>query len=147
MKSERGTALVEFALVLPLLSALFLGIVNFGRALDYYNQMTQAVSQGARAAAVDQNPSGAGAVTANSIQTQVVNGTAQPELKSGMKICITGPVPTAVGQPVTVTGTFNFSLWPSGIIPIPKPSLSTSSTERAEVVPSTGVGYTASCSP
>jgi hypothetical protein len=52
-------------------------------------------------------------------------------------------VPSAVGQPITVKATFSFSLWPSSIIPIPKPSLTVSTTERAEVVPPSGVGYTA----
>lgn len=143
-RDQRGQALVEFALVLPILLALFLGILNFGRALDYYNQMSQSVSQAARAAAVDQNPNNVGAVGSNSIQNQIVSGTAQPELRDGEQICISN-VPTNVGDPVEVTGTFHFSLWPSGVIPIPKPSISVSSTERAEVVPLSGVGYTASC--
>jgi TadE-like protein len=140
-RDQRGQALVEFALVLPLLLMLFLGIVNFGRALDYYNQLTQLVGQGARAAAVNCNPDGT--CPATSIQSQLVNSyTGQPELKQGEQVCIMN-VPTAIGQPITVKAKFTFSLWPSAIIPIPAPTLTASSTQRAEVVPSTGVGYTA----
>src|SRR5262249_13287565 len=101
-------------------------------------------SQAARAAAVDQNPNNVGPVTAKSIQNQLVSETAQPELKDGEQICIAN-VPSAVGQPVKVTGHFSFKLWPSGVIPIPKPTISVSATERAEVVPLSGVGYTATC--
>jgi Flp pilus assembly protein TadG len=150
--SERGTAVVEFALITPILFALVLGIINFGRALDYYNQLTQLASQGARAAAVDRNPDGSGPPTANSIQSQLVNQyTTQPELKSGEHICITR-TPSSVGDAVTVTASFSFSLWPTGVIPIPKPRLTTSSTERAEVVPldasgNVNLGYSASCYP
>jgi Flp pilus assembly protein TadG len=133
---------VEFALVAPILFAIVLGILNFGRALDYYNQMTQIAGQGARAAAVNCNPDGTTCPANSNFQSQLVNGTAQPELRSGEHVCVMN-TPTAVGQPVTVKVSFNFSLWPTGIIPIPKPSLTTSSTERAEVVPGGGVGYTA----
>ena len=52
-RDERGTALVEFALIAPLLFLLLFGIIDFGRALDYYNQVTQLAGQGARAAAVN----------------------------------------------------------------------------------------------
>jgi Flp pilus assembly protein TadG len=138
--SERGTALVEFALIAPILFAVILGIVDFGRALDYYNQMTQLVGQGARAAAVNCNPDGT--CPGNAIQSQLVNDTAQPELKQGEHVCIMN-VPSAVGQPVTVKATFDFTLWPTSIIPIPKPHLSVTSTHRAEVVPASGVAYTA----
>ena len=57
-RDQRGTALVEFALIAPLLFLLLFGIIDFGRALDYYNQVTQLAGQGARAAAVNRNPDG-----------------------------------------------------------------------------------------
>ena len=53
LRSERGTAVVEFALVGPILFLLVLGILDFGRALNYYNTLTQLAGQGARAAAVE----------------------------------------------------------------------------------------------
>ena len=49
---------MEFALIAPLLFLLLFGIIDFGRALDYYNQVTQLAGQGARAAAVNRNPDG-----------------------------------------------------------------------------------------
>ena len=57
-RSERGTAVVEFALIAPLLFLIVFGIIEFGRILNDYNQLTQLAGQGARAAAVNRNPDG-----------------------------------------------------------------------------------------
>ncbi len=47
---ERGTAMVEFALVLPLLIGLFMGIFEFGLNLRAQNQVADAAGQAARIA-------------------------------------------------------------------------------------------------
>lgn len=49
---ERGQALVEFALVLPLFLLLLLGIVQFGTVFRDYIALTDATRVGARQAAV-----------------------------------------------------------------------------------------------
>ena len=50
-RSERGAALIEFALVLPLLLVLVSGIIDFGRALFMLNNLTNSARAGARFAA------------------------------------------------------------------------------------------------
>jgi Flp pilus assembly protein TadG len=50
--NERGAALVEFALILPVLVMFVFGIVEFGRAYSARIQLTSAVREGARAAAL-----------------------------------------------------------------------------------------------
>ncbi|MHB1487568.1 MAG: TadE family protein [Acidimicrobiales bacterium] len=50
LRGEGGAALVEFALVMPLLIALLYGIVSFGVALAVKQSITQAASDAARAA-------------------------------------------------------------------------------------------------
>jgi Flp pilus assembly protein TadG len=139
--SERGTALVEFALIAPLLFLLLFGIVDLSRALDYYNQLTQLAGQGARAAAVNRNPDGTALSSSNkfSIQQQLVNNyTKQPELKNGEVICIMSPVPTNPGDPVTVKASYHFNFIPlvgaaahafGGI------TLSATETQRAAAAP------------
>ena len=47
-RSEKGVELVEFALILPLLLLLCLGVIEFGRAYYTYNILTKAVRDGAR---------------------------------------------------------------------------------------------------
>lgn len=51
-RSERGQAMVEFALVLPILLVLVLGIIQFGILFNNYVTLTDAVRAGARQAAV-----------------------------------------------------------------------------------------------
>lgn len=48
--------LVEFAVVVPVLLLILLGIIDFGRFLNYSNQETQMSGQAARWAAVNINP-------------------------------------------------------------------------------------------
>jgi Flp pilus assembly protein TadG len=51
-RSERGGAVFEFAMLLPLISILFLGIVDFSRAMLAYNALTHASEAAARFASV-----------------------------------------------------------------------------------------------
>jgi Flp pilus assembly protein TadG len=55
----RGQALVEFALVLPLLLLLVFGIVDAGRLIYAYNTVSNSARNGARVAIVNQSTSGA----------------------------------------------------------------------------------------
>ena len=50
--SERGAAMIEFALLLPLLVMLVFGIITFGRAYFAKVELASAVREGARAAAL-----------------------------------------------------------------------------------------------
>ena len=47
-KQQRGFAIVEFLIILPLLLLLLLGVSEFGRTLYQYNTLTKAVRDGAR---------------------------------------------------------------------------------------------------
>ena len=49
--SQRGIAMTEFAIVMPLLLLLLFGVTELGRALVRYNTLTKAVQDGARHAA------------------------------------------------------------------------------------------------
>jgi Flp pilus assembly protein TadG len=51
-RNEKGAAIVEFALVVPLLLLLLWGIVDIGRAFYTLNNLASAVREGARTAAV-----------------------------------------------------------------------------------------------
>ena len=53
IRSERGAELVEFALVLPLLLLLCLGVIEFGRAYYTYNILTKAVRDAVRYASAE----------------------------------------------------------------------------------------------
>lgn len=59
LRNDDGQALVEFALVTPLLLLLILGIIEFGHAWSMTQVITDAARQGARTAAVLNSAPGA----------------------------------------------------------------------------------------
>ena len=132
-RDQRGQALVEFALVLPILLLLVIGIFDFGQALNYYNQESQLVGQGARAAAVNRCPDGTaigGTGGCTSIQQQISETYANGALNKN-PICITLPNGAAAGQPVTVSTTYPFKLL--GFIGGATINITASQTERQEI--------------
>ena len=52
-RKERGAALVEFAIILPLLLLIVLGIVEFGWTFGQYNDIRHGAREAARLAAVN----------------------------------------------------------------------------------------------
>jgi len=52
--ADRGAVAVEFALLLPLLLLILMGIIDFGRMLNAQETLTQAAREGARLEALDQ---------------------------------------------------------------------------------------------
>src|SRR5436309_16080784 len=56
---ERGTAVVEFVLVAPVLLVILFAMLDLGKAFNYWIDTTQLASSGARFAVVNANPGGA----------------------------------------------------------------------------------------
>lgn len=148
-RDQRGTAVVEFALVAPILFLLVFGILDFGRALNYYNQLTQLSGQGARAAAVSNNPDGT-AASGLSIQNMLATQYASGGLQNGVKVCISngttgsasaGNEPTP-GQAVKVTSTYTFNFVPliSAAVGRGTITLTATQSERQEVEASYSLG-------
>jgi Flp pilus assembly protein TadG len=82
LRSERGQGVVEFAMVLPLLGALVFALIDFGKALYYYVDLTHVANEGARIAAVSQKTMpGGGTSLGNYLCTQL--GDSGSELRSG----------------------------------------------------------------
>lgn len=62
LQEERGQAMVELAIIMPLLLLLVFGIVEFGRIYSAYITVNHASREGARAAAVGTDDPGTKAV-------------------------------------------------------------------------------------
>jgi hypothetical protein len=80
VRSERGAALVEFALALPLLLVVIGGIVDFGFLFQRYEVLTNAAREGARLGSLPgyiQCPGGVGAATAPGVEARVRDYVAQ----------------------------------------------------------------------
>src|SRR5438105_6559096 len=117
-RSETGQASVEFALLLPVLLIVLLGVLDFGRAVNYYNTLTELAAEGARSAAVNINPDGT-AVSGTSIQNQIKCQAVSRELRASasfhVNIASTGtgkPSPIPAGKPVQVQTTYSFAFIP-----------------------------------
>jgi Flp pilus assembly protein TadG len=59
VRSDRGTTVVEFALILPILVMLIFGIVEFGRGYNAKITVTHAAREGARVLALTADPDAA----------------------------------------------------------------------------------------
>jgi Flp pilus assembly protein TadG len=100
LRQERGVVLVEFAIVLPVLILIILGILYFGRYENYANQETQLAETGVRFAALSYLPSGSGC-SAN-LQAYI-KCQATSELQSGSSD-VTSPLQVYIYQPSGATG-------------------------------------------
>ena len=56
LRNEEGAAVVEFALVMPILALIIFGIIDFGRAFYTVNNIISAVREGARYGAILATP-------------------------------------------------------------------------------------------
>ena len=88
--NNNGQALVEFAIILPLLMLLVFGIIEFGRFLYLKNSVTNAAREGARLAAVTK-PYDAATVTNYVISLPDMNNAT-----------VTAPATASFGNPVVV---------------------------------------------
>jgi Flp pilus assembly protein TadG len=105
---NKGQALVEFALVVPILLLLMVGIMEFSRGWMTKNILTGAAREGARAAAVGED----GSAAANRVLDAArIN----PAI-----VTVTLPAPHVPGLPreaVTVRVTYNFPVSVPGFLP------------------------------
>jgi len=113
---QRGAALIEFVLVLPLVLILLFGMIDFGKAFNYWNDETHLANEAARQAVVNRCPSCTSGQKINDwIKTEadsgeLQHGGTQSVSSPGINVCIwfpnkiTVPAPGyyAVGQPVQV---------------------------------------------
>jgi Flp pilus assembly protein TadG len=126
-RDDVGQSVVEFAFVLPLITALILCLVDFGLGVNDQLDATQLASQAARLAAVNSTALSGG------VQA-FVQSQADTTTMKGATVSVCFPSGTAnVGDPVrvTVTGQFNvIQFIPSVNVPVKG-----SSTMRLEQVP------------
>ena len=96
IKNQKGAAVVEFAIVLPLLLLFAFGIIEF--SLLYYNKhvITNASREGARAGIAK---SYGGSVVDNTAITGIVNSYCQDHLITfgGSNLPVLDPTPVGVG--------------------------------------------------
>jgi hypothetical protein len=103
---QRGTALVEFALCLPIVALILVGIVEFGFLMNAKNDVTEAARDGARQAAVN-----AGGTT-GSCAGAGANwlGAACTIAPTGANICLQAPDGSfEIGSSIEVTVSYTYN--------------------------------------
>lgn len=95
-QSQRGAAAVEFALVLPLLLVIMLGIIEFGRAYNAQISLTHAARESVRTMAI----------TNNWEQSMTAGRSAAPALEPGKMTFMASPTACSANSTVTVTITY-----------------------------------------
>ena len=122
--SQRGQAMTEFALALPILALLLFGVIQFGIVFNNYVTLTDATRAGARKAAVARrlsNPTGECLTAIRSSAKELKQSDLSPSCQSTWQ----------PGADVTVTATYPYSISLLGMV-VKSGRLSSTTTERVE---------------
>jgi Flp pilus assembly protein TadG len=124
LRSERGQALTEFALALPVLALLLFAVIQFGIVFNNYVTLTDATRAGARKAAVArrlQDPNGSCVSAVRSSATDLKSGSLTATCQSTWQ----------PGADVKVTATYPYQISLLGMV-VKSGRLSSITTERVE---------------
>ena len=127
------------ALILPLALLLVVGLLEFGRAFNYWNDVNHLAAEAARYASVNRTPSG------GDLRTYIADRADTQELRDGAVVCISFPNggTPKVNDPVRVSVTYE-GAWFSGVLPSaglsPGLTLRGEAEHRLEVLPTYAAG-------
>jgi len=102
-RGERGASAVEFALIVPLLILLVLGIAEFGHAFQVQGTLSAAAREGVRAMALQNDPAAARTAAQNAAASL------RPTLTNA-QIVVSPPTCPATGAPTNVRVTINYRM-------------------------------------
>lgn len=126
IRSECGQAIVEFAIVVPLLLTLILGITQVAITYNHYLTITDAARVGARDAAVGRFSG----ETPGDVQQSVVAAASDLD-PNQLDVSATNPDWNQSGSDVTVTVRYPYSINVLGVV-VASGTISSSITERVE---------------
>lgn len=130
--SERGQALAEFALVLPLVLLFIAGIVEMGRAWNIKQVVTDAAREGARYAVVQD-----AAVDSNGVKAKIMERLALAHIETASITIEPGVNWRDTGLPMSVTVATQYRMGLVGVLlkwtgGSPDVTISTQATMRNE---------------
>ena len=104
-KRDEGQAIVEFALVAPIFLLLVFGVVEFGRAWNVYQTLTDAAREGARTAVVANSP-----VTLDTVAYRINTNLFAAGLDTASATKTVTGFRAGTGTPATVTISYPYQL-------------------------------------
>jgi Flp pilus assembly protein TadG len=138
LADERANALVEFALVAPLLFVIVFGMIDFGKAFNYWLDENHLAAQGARLAAVSSTAPGGtcpGGGTPGSLLAYIKCNADTSELRNNATVCVSFPDSnTHASHPVTISVSTTYTWLPiiGSLLPSPTTSIAGTATMRLE---------------
>jgi len=126
IRLDKGQALVEFTLLIPVLLFVVLAIAQFGELYNHYVSITDATRAGARMAVVSRT-----ATDPSAVAIQAVRDSAHTLDQSQLTVTVTPAPPWTSGQQITVTANYPYSLDLAGLV-LKSGSLTSSTKERVE---------------
>jgi Flp pilus assembly protein TadG len=143
LREEAGAALVEFALIIPVLALMLFGALDIGKAYNYWIDATHLANEGARFAAVNRNPDPAAptflaAIKADADTAELRNG-GTTSVPNPLQVCVYLPDGAVVGGRVRVevSSTYQFLSFIASKINLASKTVVADSTMRLERVPTT----------
>jgi len=143
-REERGVAIAELALVLPVVLLILFGILDFGKALNYWIDQTHLANEGARWAVVNKNPASSG-----TLQSYIKSHADTQQLRDNAQVCISftdvnGNGTTDAGDAVNMTVTYAYRWLPfiKAKVGFTTTNLTGTATMRLEQSPS---NYSSGC--
>jgi Flp pilus assembly protein TadG len=125
IRTEKGQAMVEFTIVLPVFLLLLLGIAQLGIVWNNYIQVTDAVRAGARKGAVSRTASNPSQATINAVRASAVN------LNQGQLVVDPPQTTWAPGSDLKVCAHYPYSINLLGLV-VSGGNLNSCTTERVE---------------
>jgi Flp pilus assembly protein TadG len=124
LRDEKGQAMTEFAVVLPVVALVLFGILQFGIAFNNYLTLTDAVRRGARVAAVSRQTGSGSSDTVTAVK-QAASDLNQSQL------AVTVNSGWQPGDDVVVSATYPYAISLFGLV-VKAGNLKSTTTERVE---------------
>jgi Flp pilus assembly protein TadG len=124
LRDQKGQAMTEFAVALPVVALVLFAILQFGIAFNNYLTLTDAVRRGARVAAVSRQTG-----TGSSDTVAAVKQAASDLNQS--KLAVTVNSGWQPGDDVVVSATYPYSISLFGLV-VKSGNLKSTTTERVE---------------
>jgi uncharacterized membrane protein len=141
LREHDGQAIVEFAVVIPVILILILAVIDIGKAYGYQNDETHLANEAARFAAVAYCGSGCTAIDTavrNDAPNELKNGTGSIVAPVSVSLCF--PSGMSNGDPVraTVTATYRWLPYLASKLGLPTTvTITATATSRMEKDPTT----------
>lgn len=119
LRNERGAALLETAITVPIILLICVGIFEFGRAYQVQQVLTNAVREGARAAVIEGTSD---AAVTKIVTDYMSSGKVPVDSKNPPTVVVsrTEPFGSSTGSKVTVTFPYKFMVI-GGVVKLVKP--------------------------